>query len=153
MASNRRELDFEHFIQAQHPCYARVLAELRAGEKQTHWMWFIFPQLQGLGQSEMAYRFGLADLDAARAYLAHPVLGPRLIECASIVLQHRGVEPESIFGTVDAMKLRSCMTLFDRAAPTEAMFKQVLEQFYEGKPDAWTLRLLAGSAATKQDKP
>lgn len=144
MRSNRSEHDFDDFVDAQQACYRQVVAELRSGEKRTHWMWFIFPQIKGLGQSEMAWRFGLADLDAARAYLAHPVLGPRLIECASIVLQHDGVSAESILGSVDAMKLRSCMTLFDRAAPAEAVFRQVLDQFYQGKPDEWTLRLLHG---------
>jgi uncharacterized protein (DUF1810 family) len=137
---------FDHFLEAQSGCYSHVLAELRAGRKRTHWMWFIFPQLRGLGHSAMADRFGLSGLEEAKAFLAHPVLGKRLVECSMTALGHQGEPADSIFGTVDAIKLRSCMTLFDRAAPDESVFKRVLEAFFDAKPDALTLAHLTETA-------
>jgi uncharacterized protein (DUF1810 family) len=133
---------FEHFIAAQDPVYAQVLAELRAGRKQTHWMWFIFPQLRALGRSATAQRFGIADLAKARAYLAHPVLGARLVECAEIVGAVTGKTAHEIFGSPDDMKLRSSMTLFAHAADEPAPFRRVLQRYYDGVEDAVTVELI-----------
>jgi uncharacterized protein (DUF1810 family) len=135
---------FEHFVAAQEPVYAQVLAELGAGRKQTHWMWFIFPQLRALGRSATALRFGIADLVEARAYLMHPVLGPRLVECAEIVGGIAGRSAREIFGSPDDMKLRSSMTLFAYAAEDAAPFRRVLERYYGGVEDAATVELISG---------
>ena len=132
---------FEHFVVAHDRVYAVVLAELAAGQKASHWMWFIFPQLTALGRSDMARRFGIADLDAARDYLAHPVLGPRLVECAKAVLRIEGRSAHQIFGAPDDLKLRSSMTLFARAG-AGAPFRQVLEKYYGGVEDPLTVELL-----------
>jgi uncharacterized protein (DUF1810 family) len=130
--------DLERFVFAQEPVYDGVLEELRRGRKTGHWIWFIFPQVAGLGHSAMSQRFAISSLDEARAYLAHPVLGARLRECAGIVLAARGPTAEEIFGSLDAMKVRSCMTLFHRAAPDEAVFLQVLDRYYGGVADEAT---------------
>ena len=136
--------DLDRFVLAQQPpVYDRVLDELRQGRKTGHWIWFIFPQAAGLGRSEMSRYYAIASLAEARAYLAHPVLGPRLRECAGIVAATTGATAEQIFGAVDAMKVRSCMTLFGRAAPDEAVFRQVLDRFYGGVADPATEQLLA----------
>lgn len=131
----------ERFVEAQAETYRAALAELRRGRKESHWMWFVFPQLRGLGRSATADFYGIASLEEARRYLAHPVLGPRLREAAEALLSHAGTPPEAILGGVDAMKLRSSMTLFERAG--EGPFAAVLDAFYGGAPDAQTLRLLA----------
>lgn len=130
---------FEHFVAAQDPVYATVLAELRAGRKATHWMWFIFPQLRVLGRSPTALRYGIADLEAARAYLAHPVLGPRLVECSEIVDGITGRTAHQVFSSPDDMKLRSSMTLFAHAAMDPAPFRRVLAKYYDGVEDPLTL--------------
>ena len=130
--------DLGRFVQAQEPVYAAVVEELRRGRKTSHWIWFIFPQIAGLGHSGMSERFAITSLDEARAYLAHPVLGPRLRACAELVLATSGVSAEQILGSIDAMKLRSSMTLFHRAAPDEAIFAQVLERFFDGRADDLT---------------
>ncbi|GAB1382103.1 DUF1810 domain-containing protein [Burkholderiales bacterium] len=135
------------FIEAQAGSYATALAELRAGAKRTHWIWFVLPQLRGLGTSPMAERYGIASLAEARAYLAHPVLGPRLRECVQALLGHAGASAAQLLGEVDALKLRSCLTLFARAAPGEGLFDQALQGFFGGAPDALTLRLLGGADA------
>ena len=122
--------DLERFVAAQEGVYEGVLRELRAGRKTGHWIWFIFPQLAGLGRSEMSRFYGIASLDEARAYQDHPVLGPRLRECVGTVLATTGATADQIFGSLDAMKLRSSMTLFHRAAPDEPVFGEVLERFY-----------------------
>jgi uncharacterized protein (DUF1810 family) len=127
--------DLERFVAAQEGVYAGVLDELRRGRKVGHWIWFIFPQVAGLGRSAMSELYAISSLDEARAYLAHPVLGPRLRECAAVVLATTGRTALEIFGSIDAMKLRSSMTLFHRAAPDDRVFAQVLERFYEGTPD------------------
>ncbi|MGW8189270.1 DUF1810 domain-containing protein [Sphingomonas hankookensis] len=133
----------DRFVTAQQRDHAIALAELRAGAKRSHWMWYIFPQLRGLGQSAMAETYGIADLAEARAYLAHPVLGARLVESAEALLAHRGKDVVAILGSIDAMKLRSSMTLFERAtANTEPRFAAVLDAFYAGARDLVTLRLL-----------
>ncbi len=130
---------FEHFVTAQDPVYAAVLAELAAGHKRTHWMWFIFPQLRALGRSERAIRYGLADLDEAKVYLAHPVLGARLKECTRLVNGVDGRSAHEIFGSPDDMKFRSSMTLFARAAPEEPVFRAALEKYFGSEEDPLTL--------------
>jgi uncharacterized protein (DUF1810 family) len=134
-------MDLERFVRAQDSggMYQRAVAELRNGRKTSHWMWFIFPQIAGLGRSAMAQAYAISDLAEARAYLAHPVLGPRLIECTEIVASHQGLSAQQIFGGIDAIKLRSSMTLFARADPDQAIFQQVIEQYFDG-PDAETER-------------
>jgi uncharacterized protein (DUF1810 family) len=134
--------DLDRFVDAQEAVYPAVLAELTAGRKRTHWMWFVFPQIAGLGSSPTAQRYAIGSLDEARAYLAHPVLGPRLVECARAVLSTDGKSAEDIFGYPDDLKLRSSMTLFARAADDPAVFQAVLDRFYDG-PDPRTLDLLS----------
>ena len=133
---------FEHFVEAQDPIYSAVLAELAAGDKCTHWMWFIFPQLRALGRSERAIRYGLADLEEAKAYLAHPVLGARLIECTRLVNAVDGKSAHEIFGSPDDLKFRSSMTLFSRAAPEERVFREALDKYHGGDEDPLTVELL-----------
>jgi uncharacterized protein (DUF1810 family) len=139
--------DLARFLEAQQSCYPRVLEELGAGQKTSHWMWFIFPQLRGLGVSSTARRFGLAGLDEARAYLAHPQLGARLRECVRAVLVVEGRTARQIFGSPDDLKLRSCLTLVAAAAAQaadEALFRAALERYYGGEPDSRSVQLLAG---------
>lgn len=137
--------DLSRFVEAQATggTYARALAELRAGHKTSHWMWFVFPQIAGLGQSTTAKRFAIASLDEARAFLAHPVLGARLLECVAVLNVLPEPDAMSIFGAVDAMKLRSSLTLFARAAPHEPAFARALDRYFEGVADAATDRLLS----------
>ena len=130
--------DLERFVAEQELVYDRVLAELRQGRKTGHWIWFVFPQIAGLGVSDMSRRFAIASLDEARAYLAHPVLGARLRECTGIVLATRGRTADEIFGPLDALKVRSCMTLFHRAAPGEPVFAEVLDRCFGGVADGAT---------------
>jgi uncharacterized protein (DUF1810 family) len=136
-------MDLERFVTAQDSggTYQRAVAELRNGRKTSHWMWFIFPQIAGLGRSAMAQAYAISDLAEAQAYLAHPVLGTRLVECAEIVASHRALTAEDIFGGIDAIKLRSSMTLFAHADPDQTIFKQVIDQYYDG-PDPETERRL-----------
>ena len=135
-------IDLSHFVAAQAPVWPQVQAELRAGRKTSHWMWFIFPQHVALGQSQMARRFGLASLAQAQAYAAHPVLGPRLLHATALVLAVPGRSAHDIFGSPDDLKLRSSMTLFQAAAPEQAVFGQVLDRYYGGQADEKTLALL-----------
>jgi len=135
-------MSLERFIEAQARVWPGPLEEVQAGSKKSHWMWFVFPQLRGLGKSAMAQRYGLADLEEARAYLAHPVLGPRLIEITRAMLTHADKTPEAVLGPVDAMKLRSCLTLFQAAGGTTT-FDDGLRVFYEGRPCEATLRMIA----------
>jgi uncharacterized protein (DUF1810 family) len=135
----------ERFVAAQDRAgtYDRAVAELRAGSKQSHWMWFVFPQIAGLGSSPMAQEFAIGSLAEARAYLAHPVLGPRLAECAQTLnAAAEGTSASQILGPIDAMKLRSSMTLFAAAAPEEQAFTDVLSRFFDGQPDEATLERL-----------
>lgn len=134
----------QRFLDAQESgqIYARALGELRAGRKTSHWMWFAFPQVAGLGQSEMSRRYAIDSLAEARAYLDHPVLGPRLIECCQALLSHQGKSAQQILGDIDAVKLRSSMTLFARADPQAEVFQQVLDRYFDGEADAATERLL-----------
>lgn len=133
--------DLQRFVDAQAPVIDTVRAELRAGHKRSHWMWFVFPQLRGLGTSAMAQHYGIASLDEARAFLAHPVLGPRLRECVGLMLQAPQADAHAILGSPDDLKFRSCLTLFALAAPGEALFTDALRRFYGGEPDARTVAL------------
>lgn len=136
----------QRFVDAQEDAaiYARALAELRDGRKQSHWIWFVFPQLAGLGTSPMSQAYAIRSLEEARAYLAHPLLGPRLRECcAALLAADQGLTASQILGGIDAIKLRSSITLFLRAAPTEPLFSAALERFYGGAPDPETDRLLS----------
>lgn len=135
-------VELQRFVDAQHPIYDQVRRELRAGEKRSHWMWFIFPQLAGLGHSPTAQRYALADLPQATAYLAHPLLGARLRECVALISAHAGRTAAQMFGYPDDLKLHSSLTLFREAAPAEPLFTRALQQFYAGEPDAATLKLL-----------
>ena len=130
------------FVEAQDGCYERVLAELRRGRKTSHWMWFVFPQIAGLGSSATAQQYAISSAAEARAYLRHPVLGPRLLECASAVAAHHDATADDVFGAVDALKLRSCMTLFRHVDPDQAVFGRVLDLFFDSAPDPQTLRRL-----------
>ncbi|MET0547592.1 MAG: DUF1810 domain-containing protein [Caulobacterales bacterium] len=129
---------FAHFLAAQDAIYPQVLEELRAGYKASHWMWFIFPQLKALGRSGTAKRFGIEDLEEAQAYATHPVLGLRLRECVAIVNALPGNDPQDVLGSIDALKFRSCLTLFGRATG-EAVFSDGLTKFYGGQEDPATL--------------
>src|SRR5579863_2890912 len=137
--------DLERFVQAQQAVYPAVCAQLQAGAKRSHWMWFIFPQLKGLASSRTAQHYGLASLAEARAYLDHPVLGARLRECTRCLLVLEGRSAAGIFGYPDDLKLRSCLTLFERASPQEQLFSEALRKYYGGKPDLVTLELLRSS--------
>jgi uncharacterized protein (DUF1810 family) len=134
--------DLLRFVEAQAPLYEQVLAELGEGRKRSHWIWFIFPQLAGLGHSAMAQRFAIASLDEAKAYLAHPVLGARLRECARLVLAVQERSIHDIFGSPDDLKFRSSMTLFSRADPTEPVFQLCLLKYFAGQGDPQTPALL-----------
>ncbi|RYC11463.1 DUF1810 domain-containing protein [Nocardioides zhouii] len=137
-------MDLQRFVAAQDALgtYDRALGELRAGRKRSHWIWFVFPQLAGLGFTLTTRAFAIADLAEARAYLDHDVLDPRLRECCAVLLALEGVSAEQVFGPIDVVKLRSSMTLFGRAAPDEAVFAEVLDRFFDGLEDERTVRLL-----------
>ena len=134
--------DLSRFVDAQATAYSTALAELRAGHKRTHWIWFVFPQLKGLGRSTTADHYGLSGLEEARAYLAHPLLGERLREATTAMLVHELQSASVVLGELDAMKFRSCMTLFSRVEPSESLFGAALERFFNGEADARTLELL-----------
>ena len=136
--------DLQRFIAAQDDAgtYDRALAELRAGHKRTHWMWFVFPQIAGLGSSPTARHYAIASADEARAYAAHPVLGPRLVECARALCDLGGGDPVAVLGPIDALKLRSSMTLFAAVVPEQTAFDEVLERYYDAERDPETLRRL-----------
>jgi uncharacterized protein (DUF1810 family) len=132
----------DRFLTAQEAVYARALAELRAGRKRSHWMWFVFPQIAGLGTSAMSQHYAIASLDEARAYLAHPILGARLRECAGVVAESEAPSAELLLGGIDAVKLRSSMTLFHRADPDDPTFSAVLEKYFDGRADPATVQRL-----------
>ena len=132
----------DRFLDAQRDDYAAALAEVRRGRKTSHWMWYIFPQIAGLGQSSTARYYSIRDLEEAREYYAHPVLGQRLREISGVLLELRGSDPVAVFGGIDSMKLKSSMTLFAVAAPDDPLFRQVLDKYYGGEQDALTLRIL-----------
>ncbi|MEL6236855.1 MAG: DUF1810 domain-containing protein [Pseudomonadota bacterium] len=133
--------ELTRFLTAQNGVWDRALAELQAGEKRSHWMWFVLPQIAGLGTSEMSRRYAIADLAEAQAYLAHPVLGPRLRACVTAVLAHAGKTAHAIFGSPDDVKFRACLTLFAQAAPEDPLFPRALTAFYDG-PDPKTEAML-----------
>lgn len=136
--------DLGRYVQAQDAggTYAQALAELRTGKKQSHWMWFVFPQIAGLGFSPMAQRYAIGSLGEARAYLAHPVLGPRLRDCVAAMNAHEGLSAREILGSPDDRKFRSCLTLFAEATPDNADFRAALAKYYGGEPDPETMRRL-----------
>jgi uncharacterized protein (DUF1810 family) len=145
------------FVQAQEDDFEQALAEIRSGRKRTHWMWYVFPQLDGLGFSSTAKHFAIKSTEEARAYLEHPVLGPRLLECAEAALAVEGRSATEIFGSPDDLKLRSCVTLFACVSPPGSVFHRVLDKYYRGEPDRKTLRLLgmdpeSGSWAERNDR-
>jgi len=135
--------NLQRFVDAQQPVYASVLSELKRGRKHGHWIWFIFPQLKGLGHSANSEFFGISSLQEAGAYLQHPVLGQRLRECTALVNALQGDSAADIFGGIDAMKFRSCMTLFVHATPQNQTFAQALEKYFEGISDPATMRYLS----------
>ncbi len=134
--------DLDRFARAQQAVYEQALREITAGDKRTHWMWFIFPQLDGLAFSAMSRRYAIKDAGEARAYLDHPVLGPRLLACAQAAISHEGRSATAIFGQPDDLKLRSSATLFASVSPPDSVFHRLLEKFYPEGPDGRTLRLL-----------
>lgn len=140
------ENSLQRFIQAQETDYSTALAELRQGKKRSHWMWYIFPQLRGLGFSSTAQFYGLQDGQEARAFLQHPLLGRRLLELCQVLVALPGQNATNIMGSPDDLKLRSCMTLFAAVDPAQPLFQQVLDKFYQGQPDPQTLRLLQQAA-------
>jgi uncharacterized protein (DUF1810 family) len=135
--------DLQRFVDAQDRVYGAVVSELRTGRKRSHWIWFVFPQLRGLGHSATAMRYGISSLEEARAYLAHEVLGSRLRECARLLTRIEGFSADDIFGWPDNLKVRSSMTLFARATDDNAEFRGVLDRFYDGEEDALTVDQLA----------
>jgi len=135
--------DLERFVRAQAGDYERALCEIRAGRKRSHWMWYIFPQLEGLGASAMSRQYAIKSLTEARAYLAHPVLGPRLTSCVEALLALEGHSAVEIFGPTDELKLRSCATLFAETSTAGSIFERLLDKYFQGERDAATLRLLA----------
>jgi uncharacterized protein (DUF1810 family) len=134
----------ERFVMAQDTgsTYQHATTELRGGQKTSHWMWFVFPQIAGLGRSPTSRHYAISSLEEAKQYLRHPVLGPRLLECAGIVATTENRTAPQIFGSIDAQKLRSSMTLFMRAAPDQPVFQEVLDRYFEGRPDAATDELI-----------
>jgi uncharacterized protein (DUF1810 family) len=131
--------DLRRFVEAQAPVFAEAVAELRAGRKTSHWMWFVFPQIAGLGRSEAARRFAISSRAEAKAYLSHPILGPRLCECARLACLVEGRSAHEIFGAPDDAKFRSSMTLFAEVAPENEVFRQALRKYFGGEPDPLTL--------------
>lgn len=146
-------MSLERFVAAQARIWPRPLEEIRRGRKESHWMWYVFPQLRGLGRSETAQRYGIADLAEARAFLADPVLGPRLVAISEAMLAHAGRRPETILGPVDALKLRSCATLFRAAGGHEAVFGAILAEFYDDEECRLTKELLRGPARPPSGPP
>jgi uncharacterized protein (DUF1810 family) len=137
--------DLARFVAAQAPIYAQAVAELAAGRKRSHWMWFVFPQLEGLGASAMAQRYAIRSLAEAHAYLDHPLLGARLRECVELVSKVEGHSAHEIFGSPDDLKFHSSMTLFAAAAPQEPLFTEALRKYFDGRHDPRTLAILSGS--------
>src|SRR4051812_38972224 len=139
--------DLKRFVDAQAGDYEQALAEIKGGRKRSHWIWYIFPQFDGLGSSSMSKRYAIKSLDEAKAYLAHPVLGPRLVEICEAALALDGKSAYEVFGSPDDMKLKSCATLFASVSPPDSVFAQLLDKYFEGERDAKTLRLLATASA------
>jgi uncharacterized protein (DUF1810 family) len=140
--------DLGRFLEAQMRNYAQALAEIRAGQKVSHWMWYVFPQLDGLGSSPTARTYAIKSRSEAEAYLAHPTLGPRLVECAEAALAVKGRSAHDIFGFPDDLKLCSCATLFAQVSPPGSVFHRLIDRYFDGEPDAKTLRLLERAAGS-----
>ena len=134
--------DLDRFVRAQDADYETALAEIRGGRKRSHWMWYVFPQIAGLGVSPTAQHFAIRNLAEAKAYLSHPILGPRLIECAETLLTIEGRSAHDIFGSPDDMKLRSCATLFAQVSADSSVFQRILDRYFDGRPDERTLALV-----------
>ena len=143
MAGNHDPYDLNRFVEAQAANYDDALAELQAGRKRTHWSWYVFPQIRGLGSSAISVRYAIGSLAEAVAYTQHPVLGPRLCECVASMNSHHGLSADDVLGGIDAQKFRSCLTLFAQAAPSEPVFKEALNRYFGGELDAATLHILA----------
>lgn len=141
--------NLKRFLDAQDPVYERVLGELRSGRKTTHWMWFVFPQIEGLGSSPMAQRYAISGREEAAAYAAHPVLGARLRECTTAVNELEGRSAHDVFGSPDDLKFRSCMTLFSRCAAEPRPFRETLEKYFGGREDELTVRKLGNGASNE----
>jgi uncharacterized protein (DUF1810 family) len=141
--------DLSRFVEAQEGVYEQALGEIRSGSKRSHWMWYVFPQVEGLGRSPASRRYAIRSGEEAAAYLAHPVLGPRLIECAEAVLRIEGRSALEIFGWPDDMKLRSCATLFARVSNEGSVFQRVIDKYFEGEPDDHTLQLIEAAASRR----
>ena len=137
------------FVQAQEGDYERALAEIRSGRKRSHWMWYIFPQIDGPGFSATSRRYAIKSIAEAESYLGHPLLGPRLIACAEAALDVEGRSASEIFGSPDDMKLRSCATLFARVAPAGSVFERLIDRYFQGRPDEQTLRLLGMTSQSR----
>jgi uncharacterized protein (DUF1810 family) len=142
MSGSSDPFELERFVRAQARTYEVALAEIRSGRKRSHWMWYVFPQVAGLGVSETSKHYAIGSAAEARAYLAHPVIGPRLVECVEAVLKVQGRSAREIFGSPDDRKLRSCATLFAQVSPPKSVFERLPEKYYEGEQDARTLELL-----------
>lgn len=141
--------EFDHFVQAQRPVYNDVVAELKDGHKTSHWIWYIFPQIKGLGFSIASINFAIQSLEQAKRYLNHPLLGQRLHECTQLVLNVKNQTIRSIFGNIDAIKFCSCMTLFSLANPEEKLFKDALQKYFSGKSDQKTIEILQKEIGNK----
>lgn len=150
MPSSPDPFDLQRFVDAQAPVIERARAELAAGRKQSHWMWFVFPQFAGLGRSAMSARYAIGGVAEARAYLAHPLLGARLVEFTGLINALEGAAARAIFGSPDDLKFHSCMTLFGHIAPGEAVFARALERYFGGARDAATLARLAGDNGLRE---
>ena len=140
-------MTLERYIKAQASVYPRALEELKRGHKQSHWMWYVFPQMAGLGHSAMSHSYAIQSLEEAREYFAHPILGARLRECCQAAMAVEGRSAHEIFRSPDDLKFRSCLTLFAQAAPEETLFRELLEKYFGGKADAATLDLMSGQAS------
>ena len=141
--SDQDPYDLQRFVDAQEHVYTRALSEIQSGRKRSHWMWFIFPQIDGLGASSMSRRYAIRSVAEAKAYLAHPLLGPRLLESAEAVLAVETTSALELFGSPDDMKLRSCATLFASVSSEDSVFSQLINKYFDGKPDDRTLQLIA----------
>jgi len=141
--------DLHRYVEAQASAYDTAIAELRSGRKRSHWIWFILPQLHGLGTSQMSTRYGLQSLAEAKAYLAHPLLGPRIRECVRTLNALPGNDAVAVLGDIDAVKLRSCLTVFAEASLDESLFQEGLDKYFEGQPDRATLSLLGRATGSR----
>ena len=143
----RDPYQLDRFVEAQSSNYEDALAELRAGNKQSHWSWYVFPQIRGLGSSPMSVRYAIGSRAEASAFLSHPVLGTRLRECVKAMMAHRGLSANRILGDIDAQKFRSCLTLFAQVAPSESLFNDALKMYFHGIPDSMTISMLGKLSA------